>query len=126
MGIKLKPFDLEAALRGEPVVTRDEKPVTQVTKFNTNSHYPIVAVIDKKLEFFTENGHYHPDGKTNSSDLFMAIEIVKKEGWINLYQSDCETLSAITSHCHKTKEEAKKNSLPNCIATIKIEWEENV
>lgn len=33
---KLKPFDEDAALRGEPVCDRDGQPVTQLTKFHTD------------------------------------------------------------------------------------------
>lgn len=40
----MKPFDLEAAKRGEPVVTRDGRPV-RIICFDANSDAPIVALV---------------------------------------------------------------------------------
>lgn len=37
----LKPFDLEKALAGEPVVTRQGEEVTQLTLFKTSSIYTL-------------------------------------------------------------------------------------
>ena len=56
----------------------------------------------------------------------MATKTVKKEGWVNLYKAHNEKIAANTSQCHKTKEAAEKNALLDCIATVKIEWEEEV
>lgn len=126
MNTKLKPFDLEAALRGEPVVTRDGRPVTQVTKFDVTSIFRIVGVVNSKVEYWTENGYYHPDYSGNSSDLFMVTKTVKKEGWVNLYKSDDEEIAVFTGHGHNTKEAAEEEASPKCIATVKIEWEEEI
>lgn len=127
MNTKLKPFDLEAALRGEPVVTRDGREVTQVTNFDApNDPNPVVAVIDGNTQSFTLTGAYFGQGKENEYDLFMVTKTVKKEGWVNLYKSDDEEIAVFTGHGHNTKEAAEEEASPKCIATVKIEWEEEI
>lgn len=123
----MKPFDLEKALAGEPVVTRDGRPVTQVTKFDApNDPNPVIAVIDGDTQSFTLTGAYYSQSREHQYDLFMATKTVKKEGWVNLYKANNEIIAANTSQCHKTKEAAGENALPDCIATVKIEWEEEI
>lgn len=59
-GMKTKtvliPFDLEKALAGDPVVTRDGREVTQVTLFECESDYPLCAVIDGEVCALTKKG----------------------------------------------------------------------
>ena len=45
----------------------------------------------------------------------------KKEGWINVYNEDN---SYSTGSIYSSKEEAEKQKDIDCVATIKIEWEE--
>lgn len=45
------------------------------------------------------------------------------EGWINLYK-DAEG-NYVTSQVYERKESAEAASCRTCIATIKIEWEED-
>jgi (p)ppGpp synthase/HD superfamily hydrolase len=76
----MKPFDLTKALAGEPVVTRDGQPVTQLTKFDCDSAYPLRAVIDGKIISFTIDG-ICLSKRQCSHDLFMA----EPERWVNVY-----------------------------------------
>lgn len=121
---KLKPFDLEAAKRGEPVVTRDNCPVT-IYDFNFNNHVWCIAgkVVRHNNEFlmiWDKVGHNEIQNET-INDLFMAP--VKKEGWINLYK---ECFGTTTSHVYKSQREAdlNRNIREDYITTVKIEWEE--
>ena len=41
----MKPFDLEAALAGAPVITRDGRPVTQLHKFDATTPLCLVGVV---------------------------------------------------------------------------------
>lgn len=67
----LKQFDLEKALSGDPVVTRDGLEVTQVTLFECEGQLPVMAVIAGELEGFTKTGEYFPTGEASGFDLFM-------------------------------------------------------
>ena len=81
----MKPFDLEAALAGAPVITRDRNPAFNVYQLEAEEHraYPIaVAVItaDGALQLITvtESGQYRA-GTTHGYDLFMADDAGNKD-----------------------------------------------
>lgn len=73
--MKYEPFNLEKALAGEPVVTRDGREVSHVMVIKAawvSRKYPVAAVIvDGKVYSYTEQGRYHTDGKPSRFDLFM-------------------------------------------------------
>jgi hypothetical protein len=79
-----KPFDLERALAGDPVVTRDGKPVTQLTHFKDVANWrdSLCGVVDRSICSWQENGRYCPSAPY-SKDLFMAPK--KRTVWVNLY-----------------------------------------
>lgn len=82
MKTKLKPFDLEAALKGDPVVTDDGREVTEITEFKTTVDYKVLGVINGCLASISPDGAYH-----NGScwyKLFMKPQQVTK--WINIYE----------------------------------------
>jgi len=84
----MKPFNLEAALRGEKVVTRDGREVTQLTHFKVLGKYPLYAVIenDNFLVTSTISGQWsHGSREENPNDLFMATKMKKVE--CRLYKS---------------------------------------
>ena len=124
----MKPFDLQKALAGEPVVTRDGREVTQVTSFNAKSAFCLAAVVDGAIVNFTWNGKHSLSSESNH-DLFMVAKTVKKEGWVNVYTPDVGyTQVARTSHVYETEREARSSIVPLgiYIATVKIEWEEEI
>jgi len=69
----LKPFDIEKAKAGHPVVTREGQSVRTICFDMKNTNYPIVALIsDGETEYpltFTSDGKF--DGSTSPNDLFM-------------------------------------------------------
>lgn len=67
----LKPFNLEAALAGEPVVTRDGQEATQVTLFDCSGEFPLIAVVNGGVYSFTKQGRHYNCGQPSSLDLFM-------------------------------------------------------
>jgi len=71
----MKPFNLEEALNGKPVITRDGLKVKELYLFkNRKSRYCLACLIeDDDIETFTKEGEYFK-GKTNILDLFMAEE----------------------------------------------------
>ena len=79
----MKPFDLEKALAGEPVVTRDGRPVTQLIKFEAivEDGYVIYGVVNNKIFNFLDSGKYDRTFESHCFDLFMA----EPERWINIH-----------------------------------------
>lgn len=120
----MKQFDLEKAIAGKPVVTRDGEPVRIICWDRNKTDYPIVALVGDKevISSFTTNGSFF-HGKQDPNDLFMAIE--KKEGWVNLYITK-DGFAEVDAVIYKSDEIALLNKdIGNCyISTVKIEWEE--
>lgn len=80
----MKPFNLEAALAGEPVVTRDGRDVTNLAYFpNVCSEHKIAGVLEECIETFTEEGFFLDFNEESESDLFMKPK--KRTVWVNLY-----------------------------------------
>lgn len=67
----MKPFDLEAAMRGEPLVTRDGRKAKFVAYVQQSKGEKVIALIDGDVFMFFENGCYCREGE-DSDDLFMA------------------------------------------------------
>lgn len=90
---KMIKFDLERALAGDKVVTRDGREVTQLTKFdldmNTNMFY-VAAVVDGGI--LCRFSQYGLCSEHNGSDLFMAPK--KLSGFIVVYADGHETREA--------------------------------
>lgn len=73
----MKPFNLEQALKGKPVVTRNGRKVTNIVVDEKDGRYPIYAHVyenDKLFEnlTYTIKGEYWFEGRENGADLFMA------------------------------------------------------
>ena len=118
----MKQFSLEEYLNNtsRKVVTRDGRNVKILcTNFTKAQH--IIAQIEGNdySTAFHKDGIF-VNGVESNYDLFFAPE--KHEGWVNIYKH--ENLRILDLEVRKTKEEAKKWTNENCIATIKIEWEE--
>lgn len=67
----MKPFNLEKALAGEKIVTRDGREVTQLTRFSVLGNYPLYAVVNGSLYSFDIDGRWST-GQELTYDLFMA------------------------------------------------------
>lgn len=81
----MKPFNLEEALAGKPVVTRDGRKVTEIYHFKTASDetkYVLYAVIEGAIHTYLLNGFYMSRG-INDTDLFMEERLI--ECWVSLY-----------------------------------------
>ena len=115
----MKPFDLEAAKAGAPVVTRDGKKV-RIICFDANTGaYVLIALITQdgggeKVLSMKKDGRRH-DYENSTYDLFMAS--VKKEGWLNIYPNEKVEM-------WPTKDLAERNSDWNIVACVRVEWEE--
>jgi hypothetical protein len=78
----MKPFDLEKALAGEPVVTRDGRPVTQLVMFEAiEEEYCLCGVLERSITGWLVNGKIWNITESHRRDLFMA----DPERWINIH-----------------------------------------
>lgn len=109
----MKPFNLEAALAGAPVCTRDGRPVTQLVKFDVISAFNIGGVLDRDFHRWKQDGAF--DCFRCEHDLFMAP--IKKTGWVaRLGGMRCIGLFG--------SEGQAKELYPEALSYHQIEWEE--
>lgn len=74
----MKTFNLEKALAGEKVITRDNREVDQLVSFDVQgSDFTVYAVLDDGVDSWTKSGGFCSNGSdTHPNDLFMAVELV--------------------------------------------------
>lgn len=127
----MKPFDLEKALAGAKVVTRDGCVVEQLTFFrDVKEAYCVHAVVvsgqSKRLETFTREGVNVVGNDATSDDLFLASE--KKEGWVAVYPASVNNIAEMargTTGIYLTKDLCEKfTNHYGRIDIVRIEWEE--
>ena len=125
----LKPFNLQEALAGKPVVTRDGRKVVRIAHFPESKQYTVAGLLkgEDSPRTFMDTGKYVSWEEEKDTDLFMASE--KKEGWIGIGQGRkyVEKIAFVT-HAYGTEQEARdqfiKDSGYTPQAVIKISWEE--
>ena len=125
----MKPFDLEKAKAGAPLCTREGFRARIICFDADNDRFPIVALIkdsNSSKEYpasFTKEGRFSDGEVDSSNDLLM--EGIKKEGWINIYETFMERCIGAV---HKSKEEAMRVKVNEkgvtYKATVRVEWEE--
>lgn len=86
-----RPFDLESAKRGDPLVTRDRRSARFVAHVEGAANYSVVAYIegDNIVETYTEEGLLLDEEAATNADLFMAPK-PKRTVWANTYYHDTE------------------------------------
>jgi hypothetical protein len=114
----MKPFDLEKALSGEPVITREGKEVKQLKYFNTKEANCLYGVMDYEVYYWKINGTVTNKG-SHTHDLFMAPKTMKV--WANVYYSDKKGL--VIGSMYQNEESAKnsKADYGRYIKTIEAE-----
>jgi len=113
----MKPFDLEQALAGAPVCTREGKPVTQLTKFDLPEKGVVILVgvtSGRHIERWYPNGSYEFNDHSRL-DLFMAP--VRKTGWLAMFEH------RFCKGPYVSEEEAKAAE-PHALRYHEISWEE--
>lgn len=103
----LKPFDLDKALRGAKVVTRDGREVVKVYHIPELTHDErVLAVVNGCSISLNENGRYWDKDIEDRRDLFLSVpepREVKQTMWIN-------TLASGEMYIHSSIEKAKSVS----------------
>lgn len=125
----MRPFNLEEALAGKPVVTKDGTKVEEIVAFRSSSisQYPVMAVINGGIETYTREGYYHNDRREHPKDLCMAPET--QEAWVNIFRGALTGKARCGNYHYETEQEAKDAGRTTLnseeyVATIKISWEE--
>jgi hypothetical protein len=87
----MSKFNLEKALAGEKVVTRDGREVTQLVMFKADSKCVLYGldVDNDTIESWFTSGTYH-DGLISGADLLMAPK--KLSGFVNVYTDGDTTI----------------------------------
>jgi hypothetical protein len=121
----MKPFDLEKALSGAKVVTRDGRKVTELHFFkNSDDSQPLLGMLEGDRDIFSWgiNGKYNSPNVA-SFDLFMETKVIK--GYVNVYEHESyNTIRLVTSSVYESMDIAKQNTNVNSqypyIKTIEI------
>ena len=117
-----KPFNLQAALNGAPVMTANGLKVVRIV------HFP-EATKNSRVVALLEHGQvctYHEQGNhcaNITSDIDLVMVITTKTGWVNVYKDGNNNYNS--GSVYASYEEAS-GAIKGCtyISTTKIEWEE--
>jgi hypothetical protein len=113
----MEKFNLERALAGEPVCTRDGNEVTQLTYFEApKDPYPVVGVLEGEVCGWQTNGRFL-ESENISKDLIMKPK--ENAIWVNLYKDYNGKLFAGCSHDSEKEAVEAIGGYPK-IRTIKI------
>ena len=105
-------FDLERALAGDKVITRDGQDATQIHAFKDVENYELYGVIGSDVFSWRINGKFYSADESHH-DLFMAPK--KLSGWVNLYKDNRGVI------IHRTKYAADEFAFkPDRIACIDL------
>ena len=110
----MKKFNLERALAGDKVITREGETVTQLVCFEdlyVCSDDCLVGVVAGHIQQWDENGSFLGGGACNSDDLFMAP--VAYEGWLNVDSIGCTSM-------HESREFADQHAEEDRIMCIDL------
>lgn len=127
MKTNLKPFDLEAAKAGAPVVTRNGRSVRIICTDMIDGEYPVIALVREghweSLRSYTTDGKCVVGEIISELDLFMAS--VKRLGWVNLYRDGGNRIvTGNTVHDSKSEASGGSDDFTDYLATVPVEWEE--
>lgn len=104
----MKPFNLQDAINGKPVITRAGDSLTFGAYIPQANGYKLFMLRpDGVVLRYNENGIYICNDIESPMDLFMAP--TKRTVWVNLYGRELESV------CHPTEEDADKHASPDRI-----------
>ena len=120
----MKPFNLERAKAGDPVITRDGRKARFLYHANinrqTSEHLIFLIICDENHEWssmFDIDGHIYRESEDYDLDLHMAT--ITKTRW-GIIDPDCRMFN----HTYTTKMEAETEAVIYGFNVVKIEWEE--
>jgi hypothetical protein len=121
----MRPFNLERALAGDPVITEKGLLVTQIHLFkDVVNQWPLVGVVGKSMEWWDLKGEHSV--LNAGMNLFMAP--AKRQEWVNIYNDkNFQCSYYLGKRTYESENEARNSTHhhPNYITTVLIrEWEE--
>lgn len=124
----MKPFNLERALAGDPVVLEDGEPV-RIAGHNPDAAYGEEVIGWVKEGDFTYSREWTVLGHSRLGDQYKLFMYEppkqKKEGWVNLYRSGSNVWTGVSMYL--SKEEAELKATPQdyvYLGTSLVTWEE--
>jgi hypothetical protein len=114
----MKPFDLQKALAGEPVVTKQGDKIIQLHYFsNLGSEFKVI--VHKEHSFSIDT--YKINGMYGERESQLDLVMEYQERWANIYWDDISLKAYIGDIIYSTEEEAKENGKgANYRTTIKL------
>jgi hypothetical protein len=123
----VKPFNLEQALAGKPVVTRNGREVIHLQQFPIKGTYPLIGLVqgNSEVSAWRIDGTISPYG-ASVDDLVMPV--TKKTLWLNVYPCKMKTTFTPTGYraggpLYPSEADAKKAAAGDAV-TVAIEIEE--
>lgn len=114
-----KPFNLEAAKRGEPVITREGAQVRILCTDAMDEDYPIICLVRRRnqeiTKIYTIDGFYTSNKVECCNDLVMAPII--REYWANVYKSSRGELY-VGANQYPSKEAAEEQAEDRYVNTV--------
>lgn len=123
----MKPFDIEAAKRGDPVVTRDGSTIEFIAFDLVSDNLDTMVGIKVSANGGRCIASWKDDGKYSigESDFDLYMGVKKVTGFVNVYKPNGPgSYIARTGDVRATEQEAIETRLPGCLATIPVSWEE--
>lgn len=121
----MKAFNLEKALAGEPVVTRNGRKVQEIHHFKMDkSEWCVGVVIDGGFYSYCIDGTQMRPFEEDAMDLFMYT--VKKTVWVNIFEGSEAYGMSVGSYLYETEQEAMcqgQKSHRKLICTYRMEIE---
>lgn len=121
----MKPFNLEQALAGAPVVNRKGRKIIQLfhaTEIARCGERNNLLGVDEHggYNWYFPEGHFHKDHSKSQEDLFMAP--TKCKGYLRLYEYPSENVRLCSYVCptREAAEQARGYRGP----IVEFEWEE--
>lgn len=117
-----KPFDLQKAMAGEPVVTREGRPY-KFGAYNPDAnkgHELSGWVNGEVVANYSDNGRFYNDVEDNR-DLFMAAKTQKV--WVNLWRNFDDSIESCAFTIEELSEIHKNSKNRQFLKTIETEVE---
>lgn len=121
----MKPFNLEQALAGAPVVNSNGEKIIRVIHVpEAEAGFKVIAVkADGSVTATHEDGKIYKNS-SNGNDLFMVT--TKKEGWVVMFHNNSQKDFIVGTKIWASREDAEiwSKGCEAVFAIAKIEWEE--
>jgi hypothetical protein len=112
-----KPFNLEEALAGNPVVTRGGRRLQQLAKFDAATKFPLVGTVEGEVDQCPQTWRLDGgfDNEESDFDLLMEVEEEKPHvsGYVNVWKNE-DGYSVPYATFHYTLEAAQAERTVSC------------